>query len=55
MNALSGSKILITGGAGFIGPQIADQLIEGEGVAEVVLLDNMLRGTMRNSPCRSRP
>jgi len=44
----AGSRILITGGAGFIGSHIADQLLAGEGVASVVLLDNMLRGTMRN-------
>ena len=48
MNDLAGSRILITGGAGFIGSHIADQLLAGEGVASVVLLDNMLRGTMRN-------
>ena len=47
-NGLSGSRILITGGAGFIGSHIADQLLAGEGVASVVLLDNMLRGTLRN-------
>jgi len=48
LNDLAGSRILITGGAGFIGSHIADQLLAGEGVASVVLLDNMLRGTMRN-------
>jgi UDP-glucose 4-epimerase len=45
---LQGSRVLITGGAGFIGSQIADQLITREGVREVVLLDNMLRGSPRN-------
>ena len=48
MNNLSGARVLITGGAGFIGSHIADQLIAGEGVSEVVLLDNMLRGNLRN-------
>ena len=48
MNDLSGSRILITGGAGFVGSHIADQLIAQEGVSEVVLLDNMLRGSRRN-------
>ena len=47
MNDLSGSRVLITGGAGFVGSHIADQLIH-EGVGEVVLLDNMLRGSRRN-------
>lgn len=49
MNDLSGSRILITGGAGFVGSHIADQLIAQEGVAEVILLDNMLRGSRRNA------
>jgi len=48
LNELAGSRILITGGAGFIGSQIADQLIAGERVAEVILLDNLLRGSRRN-------
>jgi UDP-glucose 4-epimerase len=45
---LNGSRILITGGAGFVGSHIADQLIADENVGEIILLDNMLRGTMRN-------
>ena len=45
---LQGSRILLTGGAGFVGSHIADQLISREGVREVVLLDNMLRGSLRN-------
>jgi UDP-glucose 4-epimerase len=48
MNNLEDSKVLITGGAGFIGSHIADQLIADEKVSEVVLLDNMLRGTHSN-------
>ena len=48
MNDLKASRILITGGAGFVGSHIADQLIAGEGVREVLLLDNMLRGSRRN-------
>jgi nucleoside-diphosphate-sugar epimerase len=48
MYDLQGSRVLITGGAGFIGSHIADQLLSGEGVREVVLLDNLLRGTPRN-------
>jgi UDP-glucose 4-epimerase len=45
---LQGSRVLITGGAGFVGSHIADLLIEREGAGEVVLLDNMLRGSRRN-------
>ena len=48
MNDLNGARILITGGAGFVGSHIADQLIAHERVREVVLLDNMLRGSRRN-------
>jgi UDP-glucose 4-epimerase len=48
LNELRESRILITGGAGFIGSHIADQLIAHEGVREVVLLDNLLRGSRRN-------
>ncbi len=48
MSDFSGARVLITGGAGFIGSHIADQLIACEGVSEVVLLDNMLRGSRRN-------
>ena len=48
MNDLTGARVLITGGAGFVGSHIADQLIAREGVQEVVLLDNMLRGSRRN-------
>jgi UDP-glucose 4-epimerase len=47
MNRLSGSRILITGGAGFIGSFIADQLLE-ENTGEIVLIDNFIRGSREN-------
>ena len=47
MNALGGSRVLITGGAGFIGSVIADQLL-AEDVGEIVLLDNFTRGRKEN-------
>lgn len=47
MQNLSGSRILITGGAGFIGSFIADQLL-GENVEEIILIDNLIRGSKNN-------
>jgi UDP-glucose 4-epimerase len=47
MNPIQGKKILITGGAGFVGSATADQLLEA-GVAEVRVLDNFVRGNLRN-------
>ena len=44
---LKGKRILVTGGAGFIGSHITDLLIE-EDVAQVVVVDNMVRGRMAN-------
>ncbi len=47
MNPIQGAKILITGGAGFVGSSTADQLLEA-GAAEVRILDNFIRGNLRN-------
>ncbi len=47
MNPIAGTKILITGGAGFVGSTTADQLLEA-GAAEVRVLDNFVRGNRRN-------
>jgi nucleoside-diphosphate-sugar epimerase len=47
MNYLSGTRILITGGAGFIGSFITDQLLN-EGVEEIIIVDNLLRGSKKN-------
>jgi UDP-glucose 4-epimerase len=40
---LAGSRVLITGGAGFVGSHIADALVD-EGVDEIVVIDNLVRG-----------
>src|SRR4051812_16263824 len=47
MNPIRDKKILITGGAGFVGSTIADQLLDA-GAAEVRVLDNFIRGSRRN-------
>jgi UDP-glucose 4-epimerase len=44
---IKGSRVLITGGAGMIGSQIADRLVE-QGAAEIVVLDNFERGRKEN-------
>ncbi|WP_196807363.1 SDR family NAD(P)-dependent oxidoreductase [Candidatus Solirubrobacter pratensis] len=44
---IRGERILVTGGAGTIGSNIADQLVEA-GAGEVVVLDNFVRGRRDN-------
>jgi len=47
MNKLAGSCCLVTGGAGFVGSTIVDQLLIA-GVSEVRVIDNFVRGNMNN-------
>jgi UDP-glucose 4-epimerase len=46
-NMIRGERILVTGGAGTIGSNIADQLVEAA-AGEVVVLDNFVRGRRDN-------
>ena len=46
-DVIQGERILITGGAGTIGSNIADQVAE-LGAAEIVILDNFVRGRRDN-------
>lgn len=47
MNKIEGSRIFITGGAGFVGSFIADQLLSHD-VEEIILMDNFVRGSRDN-------
>ena len=47
MAELRGKRVLVTGGAGFIGSHIVDLLV-GEGCAEIVAIDDMVRGRPQN-------
>jgi UDP-glucose 4-epimerase len=44
---LSGKKIVVTGGAGFIGSHVVDLLAEA-GCSEIVVIDNLIRGRAAN-------
>ena len=47
MNQLKNARFLVTGGAGFIGSTIIDQLLEA-GAEEVRVIDNFIRGSWAN-------
>ncbi|MGB2693904.1 MAG: NAD-dependent epimerase/dehydratase family protein, partial [Dehalococcoidia bacterium] len=47
MSDLTDAKVLVIGGAGFVGSHVVDLLLD-EPVREVVVLDNLVRGTRSN-------
>jgi UDP-glucose 4-epimerase len=47
MPALDDAKVLVVGGAGFVGSHIVDQLL-AEPVGEIVVFDNLVRGSREN-------
>lgn len=46
-NSLAGKRVLVTGGAGFVGSHIVDQLIAHD-AGSITVIDNMVRGRAAN-------
>jgi UDP-glucose 4-epimerase len=44
---LTGKKVLVTGGAGFVGSRIVQHLVR-EGCGKIAVVDNMVRGSIEN-------
>ncbi len=47
MSIITGSRVLVTGGAGLIGSHIADEL-SAKGAGEIIVFDNFVRGRLAN-------
>ena len=48
MSAVTGGRVLVTGGAGFIGSHLVDRLLGVAGAARVVVLDDLSNGSAAN-------
>lgn len=48
LNTLSGARIVVTGGAGFIGSHVVDALLRDRQPAKVTVVDNLINGSERN-------
>ncbi|RBY78105.1 epimerase [Blastococcus sp. TF02-09] len=48
MTTLDGARVLVTGGAGFIGSHLVEELLLRRGAAHVRVLDNLRNGTLEN-------
>lgn len=48
MSTLAGKRVLVTGGAGFIGGHLVEELLARRGAAQVRVLDNLRNGTLDN-------
>jgi UDP-glucose 4-epimerase len=47
MTTLGGARVLLTGGAGFVGSHITDQLLAA-GVEHITIIDDFVRGRWEN-------
>lgn len=47
MSTITNSKILVTGGAGFVGSYLVEQLLE-KSPSKIIIIDNLLRGSHEN-------
>lgn len=48
MSTMNGARVLVTGGAGFIGSHLVDELLDRTGAASVRVLDNLVNGSRDN-------
>lgn len=52
MTSLTGARVVVTGGAGFIGSHLVDELVERRRVAQVTIVDSLVNGSRENLSAR---